>query len=57
MKLRRFEWFGRGGRMHYERRVEKLLKGKPGGGREKGKISIMVEYGGEFDLRNTRVNS
>jgi hypothetical protein len=29
--------------MNGERRAKKLLKGKPGGGRKKGKISIKVE--------------
>jgi len=30
-----FEWFERNGRMNGERRVKKLLKGKPGGGMKK----------------------
>ena len=43
VKVRRFEWLGHAVRLDGERAVNRLLKGKPGGGRERRKTQFKVD--------------
>jgi hypothetical protein len=40
VKVRRFEWLGHAVRLDGERAINRLLKGKQGGGRKKGRPSL-----------------
>jgi hypothetical protein len=51
IKVHRLEWLGNFVRMDGARTVKKLLEGKPGGGRKKGRWIVDVES----DLKNMDV--
>jgi hypothetical protein len=55
IKVHRLEWLGHVIRMDGARRVKKLLEGKPGGGRKKGRPRLRWINDAKSDLRNMGV--
>jgi hypothetical protein len=51
------EWLGNVGNVDGERTAKKLLKGKPGGGRRKGRLMSRRMDNVEVDLRNVGVKT